>query len=448
MPADLDETLEIFGQQNVGVTTPFVFCYALPDATDLAPIITTLESGLCRLTDAFPWVAGKVVNEGKTDGRSGVFKIKQGWDMPRLFVKDHRGNPDAPTMRALADARFPVSMLPEAMFSPINVLPTNPAQDRSPVFVLQVNRIKGGLLLTIVGNHQALDGTGQEQVSYLFNKACRGVPFSEEEIRIGNLSRSTIVTPLDENWQPATDSPYLKAQQKNGPTDPPPAAQPRWVTILFSGTALAALKAQANDDIHAGFVSTDDALTALIWQALARARLARLPASKESTLGRAINPRRYLGIPATYPGYITNMAYTSQTLGQLDALSPGDIASTLRAAVDPETSGLDRTTREFATLLYRAADKDSVSIHEGLDLNADVMLSSWAGMRCYDFDFGMPSGAPVAFRRTLMDPFASLIYLLPKRRDGEIAVNLGALEEDLTRLRADEHFKRYGQFLD
>lgn len=447
MPApELDETLEIFGQQNVRVTTPFLYCYPLPGSSDLAPVITALETGLQRLTADFPWVAGKVVNEGKTDVNSGVFKIKPGGDTPPLFVKHYRENTETPSMQALQSAAFPVSMLSELLFSPIKVLPTNPDQDRSPVLVLQATRIRGGLLLNIVGNHQALDGTGQEQVSYLLDKACRGIPFSEEEVRIGNLPRSTIVKPFDDSWQPSESSRYLKSRHAIATNvDSPPS---QWATVLFPGAALAKLKGKTTDEVTSGYVSTDDALTALIWKSPARARLARLPASRESTLGRAINPRRYLGIPATYPGYIFNMAYTSHALGRLDTLSLGAIASDLRMAVDPQTSGLNRTTREFATLLYRADDKDSVSAHEGLELGADIMLSSWANMRCYDFDFGMQLGLPIAFRRTLMDPVPSLIFLLPKRKDGEIVVTLCVLEEDLVRLRTNEFFTHYGQFLE
>ncbi|KAJ9091163.1 hypothetical protein QFC21_007308 [Naganishia friedmannii] len=143
----LDETLEIFGQQSsTALATPFLFCYPLPDDADISPIVNTLESGLRNLTKAFPWVAGKVVNEGKTDAISGVFKIKQGnADIPRVVVKDYRNADDAPTFQALQEANFPEFMIPESLFSPINVLPTNPDQDRSPVLVLQVNRIQGGL---------------------------------------------------------------------------------------------------------------------------------------------------------------------------------------------------------------------------------------------------------------------------------------------------------------
>lgn len=321
------------------------------------------------------------------------------------------------------------------------------------MLVLQANRIPGGLLLNLVGNHRVLDGTGQEQLAFLLNKAGCGMSFSDDEIRIGNLTRSTIITPFDDSWHPPLNSRYVKRERVASTADPSsleknPSTQLQWVNVIFSSQALFELKAKANSELSSGFVSTDDSLTALIWQSLSRARMARLPASKESTLARAINPRRYLGIPASYPGYITNMAYITLTFDQLNKRSLGTIAADLRTAVDLETSGLDRTTRELVTLLYRAEDKDLVSITEGLDLGSDVMVSSWANMRCYDFDFGMRLGAPVAFRRTLMDPVPSLMYLLPKRKDGEIVITMCVLQEDLVRLKQDDSFTHYGQFLD
>lgn len=450
--APLDETLEIFGQQSsTASATPFVFCYPLADPSHLPRIVAKLEYGLATLTESFPWIAGKIANEGKTTGNSGVFKIKPLGRAPRLVVKDLRAEPGAPTMQALEAAGFPIALLDEALFSPINVLPGKADEDRSPLLVLQANQIEGGLLLNIVGNHQALDGTAQEQVTYLLDKACHGIPFTEDEVAVGKLPRATIVAPLDDSWQPAADSQYLKKQvpatSNNVAASSAPPSLPRWVNVAFSGAALAELKAVATKDVASGFVSTDDALSALIWQALARARLARLPPSTTSTLGRAVNPRRYLGIPANYPGYISNMAYSTQPLGTLAQRSLGSVASELRAAVDPETSGLGQSTREFATLLYRAADKDSVSVNEGLDLERDLMLSSWAGQRCYAFDFGLGLGRPVAFRRTRMAPVPSLMFLLPKRPDGEIVLALCARDDDLERLKEDPAFAKYGRFI-
>jgi hypothetical protein len=42
-----------------------------------------------------------------------------------------------------------------------------------------------------------LDGTtGQEQLVYLLDKACRGEAFDEEEIATANLDRTTIIQPV------------------------------------------------------------------------------------------------------------------------------------------------------------------------------------------------------------------------------------------------------------
>lgn len=443
-------TLDIFGQQtSTAVTTPSVFCFPLRDPDDLPQLVATLTHGLDKLAKSFPWVAGRVVNEGKTTVSSGVFKIKPDGRIPRLIVRDLRAALGAPTLAALEVANFPTSMLDEDLFSPVRVLPGNADEDRSPVLILQVSLMDGCLLLNIVGNHQALDGTGQEQVTYLLDKACRGEAFTEEEIAVGNLSRADVVRPLDDSWQPSPDSPYLKpAPSFNQPAaGAVPAPALRWTDVAFSGSALACLKAEASRDVESGYVSTDDALTALIWQSLARARLARLPPSTTSTVSRASNPRRYLGIPATYPGFVSNNAQSTQTLGTLVERSLGSVAAELRAAVDPESSNLGQTTREYATLLHRAADKDSVSAN-ALDLDRDLMVSSWAGQRSYSFDFGFGLGRPLAFRRTLMPPVPSLGFLLPKRPDGEVVLNICAREDDLERLSLDAYFVKYGSFID
>lgn len=75
------------------------------------------------------------------------------------------------------------------------------------------------------------------------------------------------------------------------------------------------------------------------------------------------------------------------------------------------------------------------------------MLSSWAGMRCYEFEFGLSLGPPVAFRRTRMAPVPSLMFLLPRRPDGEIVLALGARDDDLQRLGKDPVFGKYARFI-
>ena len=44
-------------------------------------------------------------------------------------------------------------------------------------------------------------------------------------------------------------------------------------------------------------------------------------------------------------------------------------------------------------------------------------------------------------------PVESLIYLMPRTLDGEIAVALCLRQEDLERLRADEQFAMYEEYV-
>jgi hypothetical protein len=462
-----DQTLEIFGQRPAaGIATPFLFCYRLPDPSAIHSIVGKLEAGLDKLVEAFPWMGGRVVEDTSDPSIPPVFKIRHLHQSPRVIIKDLRHLDGIPTMDELERREFPADSFDESFFSPFNVLPGIPEHNelRSHLLVTQANILRDGLVFTFMGHHQAMDGTGQEQLLYLLNKACRHETFTDEEVSTGNLDRSTIVVPFEDDWRPSEESRYVDSSSPRPPphapsshvvpterqkkATSPTSSIPKWVNIAFSGQALKVLKTTAQADLESGFVSTDDALSALIWRGLSKARIARTPTETISTMARAVDPRRYVNIPPTYPGYIPGMAYTALTLEEITRRSLGSIAAELRAAVDPESSRLSYQTKELATLLHRAVDRNPISITKGLDLDRDIMLSSWAGMRCYFYDFGLGLGLPVSFRRTKMGPVPSLIFFMPKREDGQVVVNLCAREDDLRLLEQDEEFVQYSKFVE
>ncbi|KDR77104.1 hypothetical protein GALMADRAFT_210241 [Galerina marginata CBS 339.88] len=460
---ELDEELDILGQQpGLGIYTQLCLCFSVPYASSHATIIYKLTNGLERLAAGFPWVAGQVVNEGAGEANTGIFKIKPLEKIPRLVVKDLRGDSSLPTMDDLRRADFPFSMLDESIIAPRRTIPGSPDEptpDASPVFLVQANFITGGLVLTFVGNHGAMDMTGQGQVIHLLAKACRGEPFTNEELASGNLARRDLVPLLDDSYEPG---PELARQLVNPASFKPTEAnvdaptKSTWAYFAFSATSLVDLKSQATKslptDAGAGYISTDDALSAFIWQRIAHARLPRLTSTTNTTLARAVDPRRYLSIPPTYPGVIQNMAYTTSPLPELVSSPLGTVASHLRAAVDPKTSDLGHRTRALATLLSRSPDKNVASVTATLDLSADLMVSSWAKEKCYELDFGFElagggDGRPEAVRRPRFVPVESLIYLMPRRGDGEVVVGMCLRDVDLDGLRADGEFARYGKYV-
>ena len=460
---DLDDCLDILGQKPAlaRLYTQICFCFSVFDACSYSVITNVLNDGHKRLLASFPWLAGQVVNEGSGERNSGVFKIKPWENSPRLVVKDRRHDPSIPTMDALRKANFPFSMLDESIIAPRKTLPGSPDEplsDPAPVFVLQATFITGGLLLTFVGNHQTMDMIGLGQVINLFSKACRNEQFTSEELSIGNLARRNLIPFLDDSFEQSSELAHQVAKPTpsqstlSGTNDhlaPPSPPECTWAYFSFEPFSLAILKALATKDIplSLSYISTDDALTAFIWQSIMRARNPRLSPTVEVSLARNVDVRRYLDVPPNYPGVVNNMTYHTYTLQKLLAEPLGGVTSQLRSALDPKTSNLGYKTRALATLLNRTREKDNINGIATLDLSGDIMLSSWAKVRCYELDFNLGLGKPDSVRRPQFVPVESLIYLMPKTLDGEIAVGICLRNEDMERLRADEEFAKYGRYI-
>ena len=459
---DLSEYLDIFGQQpGINIYTQLCLCFPLADGSSDSVVINTLTKGLERLTASFPWLAGQVINEGSCPGNSGVFKIRSLAKLPHLVVEDLRYGPSMPTMDGLRRANFPFKMLDEAIIAPCKTIPGDSdesASNSKPVFLVQANFIAGGLLLTFVSQHQTMDMTGQGQVMHLFSKACRNEPFTSEELSSGNLPRRNLIPLLDNSYEQGPElahqivkptPPHSNSNSSNDQLEPTSSPKCTWTYFNFHPTSLAALKSLATETITlpTGYISTDDALSAFIWQSVIRARLARCDPKTESTFARAVDPRRYLDIPKAYPGLVQNMTYHTHTFETLVVAPLGNIASQLRSAVDPKTSNLGYITRALATFISRTPDKSIVSVTAAVDQSTDIMLSSWANLDCYDLDFSLGLGKPEAVRRPQFEPCESLIYLMPKTLDGEIAVGICLRDEDLEILKADSEFTKYGNFI-
>ncbi|KAF3177539.1 hypothetical protein TWF106_002568 [Orbilia oligospora] len=456
-----DFALDIFGQQGTPVYTQICMIYSLPDESPIwyssTDIIDVLHAGLERLSASFPWVAGQVCNDYVATGNSGIYKIKYLDEVPRLTVKDLRGNSGFPTMEELRKGGYPFRLLDESVICPHNTL-ILPRTELLPVCLVQVTFIEGGLIFTFLGHHAVMDGIGQGVIMKLLDKACRKEQFTDDEIMIGNAPRKDIIPLLDDDVEVGPElSHQLFSSLASAPPPPPPpvakGAKPSgppkvfWAYFVFSGKALEELKSLASESLTGGYTSTDDCLTAFIWRSVTRARLHRLRPSDKVTLARAINVRPFLSLPLNYPGLATNMTYHNSTTEQLTGHDLGSIATNLRAEIDPKTSNLTHMTKAFATYLDRAEDKTSINLTATLDFSKDIALSSWAKLDTYDLDFGFGVGKPKAVRRPQFTPMEGLMYLMPKSSDGEIALALCLREEDMERLKSDEEFVRYGKYV-
>ncbi|KAK8008226.1 trichothecene 3-O-acetyltransferase [Apiospora marii] len=440
-----------YGQMLVTIFTQISLCYHMPDASRLPTVVKTLQAGLERLAASFPWLAGQVICEGAAEGITGVFKIAPLDKTPRMVVKDLSKDSAIPSLEDLRRVGYPMNALDEDMVAPRRTSSGKPGETIAELFQLQVSVIQGGLILTFLGQHQCMDGVGQGQVMRLMSKACRGEGFTEQELRSGNRDPADEIPLLDEStWRRGPELKYNTVHPL--PTgDTQRRENGVWCHFSFPPDSLLTLKRAATRRLPAStpYVSTDDVLSAFIWQSIMGARLPRLQGDSPALLARSVDIRGHVRISATYPGFAQCMTYHDKfSVGELVGSPLGTVAANLRAAIAPETSTLAYDARSLATLVSRTPDKSTVSLLGGdFDMTRDIMLNSWANQDAYHLDFGLGLGLPEAVRRPRFDAFQGLVYLLPKRPDGEIGVAVCLSEDDMQRLKGDVEFMKFASLV-
>ncbi|OAQ72022.1 acetyltransferase [Pochonia chlamydosporia 170] len=453
--------LDVLGTQPslYKLYTQICSIYPLPDSTSHDRIVTTLRNGLDRLAQNFPWLAGYVINEGSSEGVTGTYRIVPTDSIP-LVVKDLRGDASMPSLDTIREAGFPFRMLDENVIAPcmtINIpgMPVGLVADHGPVFAVQANFIEGGLVLTIVAQHNTMDMHGQKTIINWLSKACHNESFSNEELEVGNTDKSQSYPLLPDSWEPGPEiaqqlvkPPVVEPKSNAAQTQlPPPKAS--WGYVTFSSTALETLKIKATQTKRVGcnFVSTDDTVCAFIWTCLSRARASRLKPDVKSIFARAIDVRPRLGLPSNYPGACTNMTFNELSIRAVGSDTLGGIASDIRRQLDPNVTDMAHNTRAFATYLSRCTDKSKLNMTGSTDPSSGIMLSSWAGINLYDLDFNLGLGKPESVRRPCFLPVESLMYIMPKSPNGDMAVAICITDEDWERLKEDEEWKKHAKYL-
>ena len=449
--------LDLLGQQpGLHLYTQLCFCFVNPTSISDGAIIDTLEGGLKRLSNHAFWIAGDIMNDGSDHDSTGTYSISRTRRDLHLVVEDHRKTPTY-SMAELRDRNFPASDLQEQLYASRMTSP--PSTGSTAVFEVKANFINGGLILTIVGHHQVMDMMGQAFLIRLLSRACADQTITEDELQILNTARANSIPLLEghalaeaeRKLQSTTPEHTANIDEPLKPLPELPVQQPSrecsWVFFNFTSSALTVLKSEAASTITSGYISTDDAMTAVVWKYLSIARTGRIGSKAITKLGRAVDVRRYLERPKTYPGLMQYMSHHSRTISQIKEESLGSIASELRVAVDPKTAKLAEDVRLLATKIAQTKDRSKFNFTGAFDPSTSLMLSSWAGVECYDLGFGLGLGLPEMVRRPSFTNVEGLGYFMPKCPNGDIALLLCARIEDLEQLKSDQAFIKYATYI-
>lgn len=426
---------------------PICLCFHPQPTTTISQMEQILTAAANQLGDTFPHLTGRVLIDGAKDGHSGIPRIARYDDKVHLRFNDLRNDTSVPSSAELKGAHYPTSMLdPKLLLPPVcfDPYPVDPNLF-APVFMIQANFIRGGLLLAFVGNHQIMDATGLGYLIELFAKALRGDSFTNDDLDAVNQPRAAVIPLLGEDYQPGPElndiipTAVAAGFRNNEPSTPKKAA-----VFRMTRSDLEKLKLKASDQALVPYISTDDAVAALLWQAVARARQPRLGKNARTQLARPMSVRKLFGLKR-YCGHMVDTVYTEEE--DVYELPLGTAAGKLRQDLSRDDT-IRYHVQALATMCSRLSDRSSLVYGANGDLNRDLLLSSWTNMQTGAHSYGDVLGALEATRCPWKSFQVPMIIVLPKDKDGGMALVLCFAEAEMDRLLIDKDLLAYGQFLD
>lgn len=459
-----DEVFQISdtGLQIISMWIWLVDVFELPEDADREQVVHHLVQGLQRAVGDHPEMTGTMHYDN--EAKRVVIKRPEGGSLA-LHIKDATDHTEQiPSYAWFHEHDYPVHKLKVDQLIPPETATTGMqvAQDLSTpgpvVAAFQATFIRGGVIIGLAISHQVTDGLGCDAFMRTWaaysKSSMTGAPSGLDP----EIPPQTLFTaqskPSPEEWE-ALRGKYPTMVYKTEPPAPPPAdfVMPVVKTRVFHfrPEQIARLKAECAAGLPEGeFISSYDAVAALWWRAMLRAKRPLIGcADSDATHAiHAVNLRkraggdgpvssRFIGSAVALPHseYVT----VGEALGPRGAALPL-LARTVRGATRQVTPEYVRGQMAWAAgapdLRYSQLDMPWV-------LGRDCMGFGWHDMDPYgkhDFGFGPPSG----FRWPDIC-FESFFFMLPSRAglkgsgpDEGVEVTFGIEESCFPRVRADE----------
>ncbi|KAI0406737.1 hypothetical protein F4802DRAFT_93443 [Xylaria palmicola] len=479
----------------------FAFYLPLTPTTDTTAAFDRLHEGLHRTFLQFPWLNGKAYNQSPdTPGwRPGQLEIRHSplpLDGPRPYQLK-LNIIDSPDYEEVRELGFPTSTFrdEELLWAPF--IPS--VDEGAEVFVGQANFIPGGCILCAAIFHPVSDGTATATLFKVWADNCKNVPSltREESSRLDVLppgsddrklldalwaregSGRAVNEIKDETWRIlGLDTPVTASNTLGGSTGEAakvpelPSRKMNSSIFYVSPENFARLRADcaqqqpgAPSNGHSGPISGNDAICALIWRSLLRARAGARAATEKrrgerdddddplACLEMTLDGRPDFST-ALPPAYLGNVILINQSYLPLARLTARDtalaeVARTIRdngSRIRPESIldayALVRGIPDFGALRLR------FTAVEGDDMMITSLLKFPASLNFGDDVFGH-GGLPEAIRPLMggFETFFRIAFILPMKSHGGVEFVVSLYDDEMERLLQDEEFGSYAMFL-
>ena len=435
-----------------------LYCFKLEPDSKKEEITRILREGLKATFAELPLLTGQLVpvDDEKQPGKKDV--VPGGNE--DLFVNDLTSSSlDYDHLKA---HRFPLSTFDDETFWATPCIPA--PGEKCPVFAAQANFIKGGWLLGISFWHLIMDGTALAIALRVLAQNCLLVQDSSKQDQscpklsgdIYNKSR------LDESGPEykglLSDHPEYTFLPEV-PTGPPPFATiPLQVEVFhISPASIKALKAAATPivetETHAKeplWVSTNDAVSALIWRSLIVVTYEGTEYKDEplSCCQVAVNGRLKMEPPLPPDYFGCALMFGTNYLPISSVLVPGSlptmalmIRQSIMKVTAPYIESVIATIRNVPD--YRRFIPTSF-----VDLlGRDTVQTSWSAFPLYAYDWGQALGGKCERVRApklgMFNGLQTILPALPESQGGGFEVMIGLEPHVMEKLKRDPLWSEY-----
>lgn len=438
----------------------FILCFGLPSGFTHDELTRILCQSLEATAAKIPVLNCLVVSVTDSHGRE-TKDLRQG-DGTMFNVKDLTGNRmDFGTIRSKG---FPSHFFDGELLCPTGVFaaPGSPV----PVFLAQANLITGGLLLGLSAWHGALDATAISTILGLWALNCNAI----QEPQKTSLDSYTLAADAFDKSRLSKSSPNEGGTIDSHPEflllPETPTSLPSGLTLTLktqifylSPTSISALKELASPKNSAKtqsghtWISTNTAISALVWKSVMAATYAhQLPVTDNVCRFTSPLDARKRMEPPLAPNLVAGawcFQDSSLPIKTILEASLADIGLIVRENVDRIDSKyldtlismIDNT--QNPSLLLPVAFTDV--------LKTCSMMTSWAGLQMYDFNWGAALGGTCERVRTVASGmFNGLHVVLPElRKDmgGGLEIVVGLEDDAMERLKGDETWMRFAKLV-
>ncbi|KAM0797660.1 transferase family-domain-containing protein [Usnea florida] len=428
-----------------------------PEPGNMSTAIDTFRHGFAKLLEDVPLFSGTI----QATGQKGGLCVTAPWNtVEELFHVKDLGNESGFDYQDLRSKHFPLECLGnKAAFLPMAGI----MRSERPVMLVQLNIIRGGIIMAFCVHHSFTDGIGTFAITRAWAAHCRGEN-GAQSVTKEMLDRERLM----QGWGSASLAdigvfsmmPHQQQAASNGILSyiSTFVVEVDQAVFFFSKSKLAELKSMAsvrkNDENRDVWISTNDALCALLGCCILSAGDPQIVAmsNRIRSIALVVGMRHALNppLPKDYIGNVMIFVGLHVPTRSMYA-TPDTVSGVAYELRDQMKQHKEPYLRKVIAALSSVEDLSRVTVTPPSAKEDVIAFSSWANQKYYELDWGNTIGSRI--ERLRLPVHLGLCLILPdvptpnsKEDEGGMEASFCLKREDMKRLKQSELFMRFAQW--